>query len=597
MRRTLDGQPIAAGISGFSSYSTTEANAPVEPAPVMNPADIIAGLRKIQAIISSEKLEKAMRLLYVHMSDTNNPHKTDLDDFTKEVVDVLYQEYLNNGGDGSLDFYTDCLFKVLRVATLDEMKENVKPGLLISVLGAKNFIADHEKSPNAHEELFEQIFPGVPVEETPALAVFGEFGVSPWFYEPVAVTIDEEKETNVAYSYVDRDGYLRMAEQDELPVDYSYGEAMLPCFDTRKNTVLESTNFNSYTFENACIMSEAEVAPDTTLSATAFYSFATETAVEHSLVIPDVELVMGKPKTISVFLKKEACRYAAISYKDLGASPVVVRGIFDLLTGRFITSNFMDRYNAEMVSLNNGWYRCGLSMFHKIGQIHDVRITFFKEKRWDGQQYTLDYIGEDEICGYIWGLQIENGYGMSPYIPTEGKIGVRAPINFKVDLTEYDINREQNTIYVSYLNPQNEVPIIANQYPIRPVFATYEGEHQAALAAHLPSCMLDITRSVTITAGDMSVDTVVYQDVFPADVPKYNQVVHGIDNQYVLSCLNRQQIIRSEAPNEWTKGDTLYVGTDGKGNYLNSFIKSIQFYNFRVEAEQATYLVGEEFYG
>ena len=132
-RKALDGRPITAGISGFKSYSTTRKEVPEKPVPVLTPAELLIPLRAISSVLNSTEVAEALRLIREHIEDTDNPHHTDLGAFTNEVADVLYQAYLDQGGTGSKEFYLQCLFQTLRVASLDEMKNPENENLLISI--------------------------------------------------------------------------------------------------------------------------------------------------------------------------------------------------------------------------------------------------------------------------------------------------------------------------------------------------------------------------------------------------------------------------------------------------------------------------------
>lgn len=587
--RTIHREPIAANVYGFSEYSTLENPHEPNAAPVFHPEDLINKLRHLQSLLSDERIVESVKLLYAHIGDTNNPHNTSLAQFKDDIVQMLYDEYIKAGGTGTLEYYSDCLFKVLRVASLEEMATATDPRLLVSVLGARQFIQQHERSDEAHKELFEAIFPGDPISFPPIYAVFSELGVSPWHCKPVTVNISED-EVLVPYTYVNEAGLVLLAEEGTLPVDYTYDVPTIPRFGLRKNFITESNNFNIYPTKYGSVMAESELSPDNTITGTAFLSTVTDTAVEHSLIIPDVELIMGKARTLSVYLKAEVCRFAAISYRDLGASPIQVRAIFDLRDNSCIISNGMQRYHADIVEVSNGWHRCSLSMFHNIGQINDVTITFFKEQKWNGDEYDLSYTGNDEVCGYLWGLQLEDGFGVSPYIPTNGFVGVRAPIDYVIDLQQYgELN--PSTIYTAYLNPRYAVPIIQNQYPTRPVLSTYDGDKQGLYMVHYPSCILDISRFDNISIEDISLDTVVVTDVFAAEVSKYNHIVHTIDSTEVVSRLNEQKIIRSNSPDNWTKDKVIYLGSDRNGNYLDSYMSALQVYDRKISDAQTKFLV------
>ena len=52
----------------------------------------------------------------------NNPHNTELSDFSERVIDVLYQIYVEHGGTVTKSQYSTMLFKVLHMASTEDVE-------------------------------------------------------------------------------------------------------------------------------------------------------------------------------------------------------------------------------------------------------------------------------------------------------------------------------------------------------------------------------------------------------------------------------------------------------------------------------------------
>lgn len=592
--RTLEGTPLSAGISGFTTISTERLDAPCSPPPVLSPTDLLDQLSKLQSILSTVELERGLKLLFTHVHDMDNPHHTDLDQFTMQVVDVLYKEYKKQGGVGTKEFYTQSLFKVLRIATLEEMKSSTDTGLLISVKGAKLFIADHENDPSAHAAIFDRILPGEPVVADPAYALHSIFGVS----IDLLKYLEGKNESAVEvrpYSFVGADGCVAYCtDPTDLPSDYQLGEPLIPCFGKRINTITSSNNFQLRSPTNTTIRKNATTAPDRSATAVAVGSNKDHFVCEHTLSYKDIELMLDETQTFSVFAKADQCRYLSISWKDMTTSIIMVRAIYDLQTGDHLLMNHMNRYGANIYRLANGWFRCEFNMYHPIGQKTDLILTFFKEKKDTRDETAFKFQGTGEVCGYLWGAQLEVGPNASPYIPTTGKLGVRYPIEISTQLPDNFVVSPANTISATYLNPKRYL----DKNSIRPLITILDDQKLMAFTSRYTRLGgLDIARYETISAGGISLAAMVYQDLFDPTATTYCQFSHGIDTMTVLTGYQDRDATVSSPPKNWNKGSRVYIGNDGCGNFFEGYFRSLLLYPVGITKAQARFLNGEEIYG
>lgn len=595
--RTLDGRPISAGISGFSSYSTDRVDAPDKPAPALSPADLLAQLNELKRYFNYPELTKGLALLVRHVRDTNNPHKTNLDDFTQQIADLLYQAYREAGGTGSQPDYVESLFNTLRVATLEEMSDSENANLLISVAGARQYLDNHENDPNAHISMLANLFPGDPPATDPVFSIMSEFGVSKYYmYHFEEGRYDSTTQNRLSgYSFVDVNRRVRYLDQmDEIPGDYSCGEALIPCFSERTNYVLRSGTVQDFRTMNVNALDDpSQSSPDEKASAIAVVTGRDTVPQQHSLFYPSLTLTSSVARSFSCYAKAVTCRYLAIHFKDLdGLDDSVVYGIYDLQEGVCITHNHMNRYSANIVKLADDWYRCEFTMSHMIGQTDALYITFFQEKQGDGTP-SLNFRGNNDICGYLWGFQLENGTCASPYIPTNGEAVTRRPVGIKVSLDSTWWLHDGNTIYLSYRYP-NCVKLDDTEHPLA-TFVDAEG-YPTATIKHRNDGQLEIARYARLETESYTKVTPIYLDVFDVPTVKNCQVTHGYDLKSAVSRFNETDGVNTDVMGDERNSSVMYIGCDPEGNFLEGYLRVVTVYQGNVTPAQAAFLNGEAYH-
>lgn len=585
--RTASGEPLTGSMSGFSEYriaqQAREANEPLQPSPIVTPQDILEQLENLQRKLKMEEYKQAIALLRMHVGDKDNPHQTDLDQFKMQIVDVLYNGYREAGGTGSKDHFIQCLFSALRVANQEEMMTSNDPKLLISVLGARRFMENHENDINAHEALIRHVFPGEEIYDSPVWAAYGEYGMSRLYCKVLEVNDGFHK---APYSYVGHDFKLHYCKElNELPRDWSTGRPCFPCFSRRTNTIEESTNFDTLGKENVQLLPESLDAPDGKIAATAIGTYTDFSACDHSLVMRNVFIQGGCNKVFSVFAKAESCRYLQISFTDMMGCQLEVRAMFNLYSQQCFIMNHLNRYSAQIVPMNNGWCRCILQMSHPLGQESTLKMTFYKYKE---NQEDTKFRGSGEICGYLWGMQMEDGVNASPYIPTTGEPVTRDPISLQIPLQLADVVSPDRSISVVY---SNDGPLFINQD--RPVLTVKNSDgYKTFLVRMLKNSSIELLHHALLTNDDITIEAAIHQDVFEPQAGSFIRLAHGYTQGKVVSRLN--EIARSaELSREKSTGSILYLGNDGE-NFLEGYIDHALFYAIAINEAQAAFLVGGE---
>lgn len=579
--RTYDGQPLTAGVSGFTEYSTHNENISMVNPPVLSPTDLLTTIQLLKRTLSIPELDRITKVLYAHIHDLDNPHGTDLSQFSDDVCDILYKKFLESGGTGSKAYFIKCLTSALRVASLAEMHEGKDENLLVNIRGAREYFTQHEADANAHEALLKDIFKGSPTTEAPVFALNADIGVSDNIYSLVTDNSEAGKST-----YIDADGVLKIQTDVNRHLTYLNGEAYVSCFGPRTNYIAGSNIFTDRDYQYCAPGKTTEVlCPDQIHGCTYLKTKVDTVERVHELIIPDVQLLAGNPRTFSIFAKMESCRFLAISYKDMYEGIVNVYGIYDLEAGTCLTINGMTRYQASITPLVDGWFRCSLSMYHRIGNEADLHVTFFKTKLSDNY---FGFKGNAEICGYLYGMQLEDGANPSPYIPTTIKELTRPGDKLTIRLDQEWWDPKEVTFVVQYLNPG-----IVTDKLFRPLFTITNADGTYACQAKLTNDgRTEIDRYTTLTVGKNSVSTVCYQDLLQYTQESECILVHAINQDKILSRLN-SELLEGTAPASWSKGSQFNLGWDPNGTYLNGYVKAVTIYPYKVSDDESAFLVGE----
>lgn len=581
-KHSWDGRQVTGVISGFSEYTLLDRAASHETA-VITPEDVLKKLESIKRFLNVPELEHALNTLREHINDTNNPHNTALNQLYDQVIDSLYTEYQKQGGKISKEEYGDSLFKVLHVASMDELRNGDDETAVISVAGLRNLIHEHEIDPDAHKELLNNLFPGKPVTADPIFAIDSEAGI------PEELIFKDDytdlSTLRVPYTYVGIDRNIHLAEStDVLPLDYQYGVPLIPCFGFRKNYLSRSNGFGSLLWTNALVEAGISDLMGNT-EAAEVRSIVTDTEVEHCAVIPNVELTANEYRTFSIYAKANTARYLKISYDD-STSNLPVSAIFDLVEGTSVILNPMTRYSHECCLIKNSWYRCSLSMFSNVNQQSDITLTFFKVKNLTSQDYAFKDTEITSLC-YLWGMQLENGNNMSPYIPTNGTVACRDPLYIKKEL-----NLVNNTAMTVSCITRNTPAWIGKD--TRPVHVTRTTVDYASEVLMRPTGYIDFIKWGTVSGNNTSFKTLM--DMYPLGpfTDKYCMTTSSISENGITNAYNKSTTTALKPP-IYDIGNVVYFGYNG-GDYYEGYLKSMVIYNTGVDVDQAIFLNGETIY-
>lgn len=134
---------------------------------------IYLAILKIPCLNEWPDIQKQM---YDHLVDYNNPHNVQYDQLKTKVIEILYTQWLNEGYKGSLETFTDLLFRYLEFATWEDMIAGQSEEKITSVKLVADFIKLHNDDLyNVHVELMNEIVFGDPEHVTEPVFSYNKF--------------------------------------------------------------------------------------------------------------------------------------------------------------------------------------------------------------------------------------------------------------------------------------------------------------------------------------------------------------------------------------------------------------------------------------
>lgn len=593
---TWSGKEINAGISGFSSITTNHAEVPDTPAPVLSLEDILVTLKKFKDFTSLPKLTKAVAQLEKHVANKNNPHNLTLDQFADDIADALYKEFIRQGGVATKEQYVTALFQTLRIATLEELaKADKNSNLLLSVRGVNALITEHNLDKNAHKTIIDEFLPGEAFSAEPSYVFHSYVGDLPRFTYIGGEDEDYKSilEKNIKDEYyrtrVNEEGYIETYNAGAgVKADYELGEPLMPVFGKRTNLIKNSNIFTNYSVDNILALNTSVVGPDQGTKTTVVRCKATSTPVEHNLYIDNIEVYSLQPKTFSIYAKMAKCPYLAIRFTDLAEINTEVWAAYDLTTGECVIGNHLNRYHAEMHALTDGWYRCTFTIYREQEEASDLKITWFKDN-FNDPENSFVFASEVEDLGYLFGAQLEDGLGASPYIPTEGESKSSQPVKVIMDLNKITTSNSTLVLDVIGINPRPQV--IGK---LRPLLTAYD-EHDRVILRELQeedgSTSIIAYRPTTI--GNQNVNIIELYATFTGETKTHKHLALASSNKGTYTQLNKIKGLGIDDVLPKSSMSKIYLGCDKDENFLEGYIRSLTVYGEGATQAQLKFLVGE----
>jgi hypothetical protein len=222
-------------------------------------------------------------------------------------------------------------------------------------------------------------------------------------------------------TYFDSSGVLQTAPANQPRLNHSFvGSAW-----TQPAVLIEPerTNLNPYSQDfgspnwgavSSTITPNSTTAPDgtTTASLWALNSGSGEHYLSRSTTLIEGQL------TYSVFAKPAGRNWIILNHNN---STGATYTYFNISTGTIGTTG--PGVTPSIINVGNGWYRCVVTINHSAA----AHGTNGPQLYIANDTGTASSFTGDGVSGvYIWGVQLEQGYGVTSYIPTAGTAVTRA---------------------------------------------------------------------------------------------------------------------------------------------------------------------------
>lgn len=223
-------------------------------------------------------------------------------------------------------------------------------------------------------------------------------------------------------TYIDNaDGLLKTATTNTVRYNFNPAtriNSTLLLEPAATNLLTNSTNIGTATGGTA--VNNNATAPDGTLTAGRVTEDTNNS--RHYIAFGTPTITANTVNTGSVFVKG-GTRSKIYVWVGMSGAPYTRGGIvIDTTTGSYVTSNV----NSPIVNyptvqyVGNGWYRVSVAVLTTT-----TDTTIYMEVGGADASNNTTYLGTSSTF-FVWGAQMETGYGATSYIPTSGSTATRA---------------------------------------------------------------------------------------------------------------------------------------------------------------------------
>jgi hypothetical protein len=189
--------------------------------------DILEIIRSIQIKVGS--IDGVSDVLSQHIADENNPHNINILIEDIDIYEVLYAAYVARyGADITQVEFNDAFNFIRRFTTEYDVDNNTNLTTTLNLHIANYLINKHDTDPDAHLNLKQRWFPGLPIISPPSLSI-----------EPV-FELEFDSTRSTALNVFDVYGNIKTISPNKLSTSYVNGIPTLPIFDQRTNLIPNS---------------------------------------------------------------------------------------------------------------------------------------------------------------------------------------------------------------------------------------------------------------------------------------------------------------------------------------------------------------------
>ena len=543
--------------------------------------DLELMLRGIKKMFNPKYLDNIESIIYKHIEDKNNPHKTDLSKLHVDALQELYKIWLGEGYQGSRDTFLKILFQYVKIASVETALKGESYDEITSVKDVWEMLDQHNKDENAHTGLFSSIFPGSEINFDPTFSVKAYLGLPYSGYE---------YERSGKMWVIGVDGYLKEVEEDEVGIDYSLGNATIPIFGENYNLVTESEDFYNrrwYTCENGNI-DVTDVFTGMREDESFVRVFLEKNTIEASVhgvtySRDDVETIDNEYYTVSCFVRPYGRNSVGISVDNNVVGSLYSFVQFDLENEKVFYHKELENVIGEMYKLFNGWYRICMT-FRAVDGGLKIRPKIYTLDIYDGD---MTHSGKDGLGVGLFGLMVSQCEKVVPYIPSIGERGKISKSSLVFDIG-YDnwYNPIQGT-WVFDFDSYSDVLINKN----KTLFTIASGVKDSVLISKYPPGYRNRLYYTSFDKDNQALTSMWCDE--SREKRTTGCYAYGEDYHLCATYGKVTESVASKLINPVAKN--IYVGTNRLlGEHFNGYFYGMSYYPFRCNEGQIKYLRGKE---
>ena len=552
-------------------------------------ADLYIKLKELLVVFDKEQMTYLEGLINTHINDFNNPHRTNLAHLHTSVFKELYNNWIEYGNEGSEEDFLKILFQYVKIADWTTTQKGEKLDEVPSVYSANKLVVTHNEDEYAHENLIKSLFPGEEVTTRPTFAVHGFVGL------PQSAIVERDS----IIRYIDKDGYLNVADKNILPTDYSFEEPSFPIFGEVINLITSSENLNAdcYTEYNVTLKTSTNVVDitDPTKKAVMVVESEDTTNKEHMFGYhTGISGSKGDIFTISAFVYpvNRDCVSIRIASGTFSNNQWYIN--FDLKENKTFIPSTVGNTSEESVleggicELASGWYRIYATI--KLPVSGAFFPKFYPLDIYDGD---FNYKGNGTSGFCITGISVTATDVVAPYVRSNaGTSEVLASTYVTIDASEW-YNGDKGTVVAAVKRIPNMITNVTKY-----IYAFGKSANAVALLARYTQ-----TRKNAIYITAQNENTEVYREYTNGTsehdsiiVESFNstEVTVGSTDNFSDSDNNEVSILTTPIQKVVDPNVTslkLGVGFSGT-NFLNSYLYKLVYYPTKCNEEQVKFLLG-----
>lgn len=424
-----------------------------------NLQDVLAIIHELQLYAGT--LSPLRTLLHEHIADVNNPHQASID---LDVMSALYSQYqtLYGGGLTQQEFY-DLFLNLRSFATRTDVDQGINQDAATTI-DVLNYVLElHDDDPDAHSGSFAQSLrnelPGDPLVGPPSLVLdltFSSF--DDWEVERYGGEITPWDRSSYMYRH-DIDGKIKQIPNNEIAIDYLYGQPSIAVFSAKTNIIPYSKELMTATFLGGSKITDTGPFILSPTDDTEYLMFRESGGNgKHGITVPIDTSISGFDTSVmnySIYVFPVDRRQIQISVTTTD-TPLVCK--FNLDEEDVISDSPL--CVASIMPLPSGWYRLSVGIKYSAlpseVYITDIEVVFMKKVT--GQIFgDAEYIGDAAIVpGVFFQHQLTGGALPVPPIFTDD-----GPVRCEESRIKYPLNgifnQNQGTFYLKYISPMSDI--------------------------------------------------------------------------------------------------------------------------------------------